>query len=95
METRPRMCIIRGRVWILVYSGQALCADRQGERSTLDGELCRIEQLVADVDRQGVIAVGALGAMMLPKNSEAYQFTNDAANTIKQEAEKAIQSMSN
>ncbi len=41
------------------------------------------------------IAVGALGAMMLPKNSEAYQFTNDAANTIKQEAEKAIQSMSN
>ena len=41
------------------------------------------------------VAVGALGAMMLPKNSEAYQFTNDAANTIKQEAEKAIQSMSN
>ena len=39
------------------------------------------------------IAVGALGAMMLPKNSEVYQFTNDAASTIKQEAEKAIQSM--
>ena len=36
------------------------------------------------------IAVGALGAMMLPKNSEVYQFTNDAASTIKQEAEKAI-----
>ena len=41
------------------------------------------------------IAVGALGAMMLPKNSEVYQFTNDAASTIKQEAEKAIQSMTN
>lgn len=39
------------------------------------------------------VAVGALGAMMLPKNSEVYQFTNDAASTIKQEAEKAIQSM--
>ena len=38
------------------------------------------------------VAVGALGAMMLPKNSEVYQFTNDAASTIKQEAEKAIQS---
>ncbi len=37
----------------------------------------------------------ALGAMMLPKNSEVYQFTNDAASTIKQEAEKAIQSMTN
>ena len=41
------------------------------------------------------IAVGALGAMMLPKNSDVYQFTNDAASTIKQEAEKAIQSMTN
>lgn len=41
------------------------------------------------------VAVGALGAMMLPKNSEVYQFTNDAASTIKQEAEKAIQSMTN
>ena len=39
------------------------------------------------------IAVGAIGAMMLPKNSEVYQFTNDAASTIKQESEKAIQSM--
>ena len=41
------------------------------------------------------VVVGALGAMMLPKNSEVYQFTNDAASTIKQEAEKAIQSMTN
>ena len=41
------------------------------------------------------IAVGAMVAMMLPKNSEVYQFTNDAASTIKQEAEKAIQSMTN
>ena len=40
------------------------------------------------------IAVGALGAMMLPKNSEVYQFTSDAANTIRQEAEKAVQSLS-
>lgn len=40
------------------------------------------------------IAVGALGAMMLPKNSEVYQFANDAANTIRQEAEKAVQSLS-
>ena len=39
------------------------------------------------------IAVGALGVMMLPKNGEVYKFTKDAAKTIKQEAEKAIQSM--
>ena len=36
------------------------------------------------------IAVGALGAMMLPKNSEVYQFTNDAAKTIQKEAGKAV-----
>ena len=41
------------------------------------------------------IAVGALGAMMLPKNSEVYQFASDAADTVKQEAEKAIQSIAN
>ena len=40
------------------------------------------------------IALGALGVMMLPKSSEVYQFTKDAANTIKQEAGKAIDSMS-
>ena len=40
------------------------------------------------------IAVGALGAMMLPKNSEVYQLTNSAASTIRQEAEKAIESIS-
>lgn len=39
------------------------------------------------------IAVGALGALMLPKDSGVYQFTNDAARTIKTEAEKAIDSM--
>ncbi len=39
------------------------------------------------------IAVGALGAMMLPKNSEVYQTVNTAAKTIQQEAEKAVSSM--
>ena len=38
---------------------------------------------------------GISGGHWLPKNSEVYQFTNDAASTIKQEAEKAIQSMTN
>ena len=36
------------------------------------------------------IAVGALGAMMLPKNSGVYQTMNNAAKTIQQEAEKAV-----
>ena len=40
------------------------------------------------------IALGALGVMMLPKSSEVYRFTKDAANTNKQEANKAIDSMS-
>ena len=35
------------------------------------------------------IAVGALGGMMLPKNSGVYQTMNNAAKTIQQEAEKA------
>lgn len=39
------------------------------------------------------IAVGALGAMMLPKNSEVYQTVNTAAKTIQQEAEKAVSTM--
>ena len=39
------------------------------------------------------VAVGALGAMMLPKNSEVYKTTNDAARPIKQAAAKAIPSM--
>ena len=36
------------------------------------------------------IAVGALGAMMLPKNSGVDQTMNTAAKTIQQEAEKAV-----
>ena len=39
------------------------------------------------------IAVGALGAMMLPKSSTVYQMTNDAAKTIRREAEKAVDSI--
>ena len=39
------------------------------------------------------VAAGALGAMMLPKNSEVYKVTRDAANTIKSTAENAIDSM--
>ena len=40
------------------------------------------------------IAVGALGAMMLPKNSEVYKQTKKAANAIRREAETAIDSIS-
>lgn len=40
------------------------------------------------------VAVGALGAMMLPKNSELYQSASSAASTIKREAEKAIDALS-
>ena len=39
------------------------------------------------------VAVGALGAMMLPKNSEVYKTTKHAANAIKREAESAIDSL--
>ena len=35
------------------------------------------------------VAVGALGAMMLPKNSDAYRLTKQAAKAIQNEAEKA------
>ena len=41
------------------------------------------------------VAIGALGAMMLPKSSPVYHAAKDAANTIKSEAEKAMQSMAN
>ena len=40
------------------------------------------------------VAVGALGAMMLPKNSDAYKQTKKAANAIRREAETAIDSIS-
>ena len=39
------------------------------------------------------VAVGALGAMMLPKNSGVYKATKQAANAIKREAESAIDSL--
>ena len=39
------------------------------------------------------VAMGALGAMMLPKNSEVYKQTK-AANAIRREAETAIDSIS-
>ena len=39
------------------------------------------------------IAIGALGAMMLPKSSPVYHAAKDAANTIRSEAERAMQSM--
>ena len=40
------------------------------------------------------IAVGALGAMMLPKNSDAYRMTKQAAKAIQSEAEKAVDAIS-
>ena len=40
------------------------------------------------------IAVGMLGALMLPKNSEVYRFTKSAADAVKDEAEKALDSIS-
>lgn len=40
------------------------------------------------------VAVGALGAMMLPKNSDVYRMTKQAAKTVQQEAEKAAQAIS-
>ena len=39
------------------------------------------------------VAVGALGAMMLPKNSEVNKTTKQAAKAIKREAESAIDSL--
>ena len=39
------------------------------------------------------VAVGALGAMMLPKNSEVYQATKKAAKAIEREAETVIDSL--
>ena len=39
------------------------------------------------------VAVGALGALMLPKNSTVYQTANDAAQMLRQEAGKVIDSM--
>ena len=40
------------------------------------------------------VAVGALGAMMLPKNSDAYRMTKQAAKAIQNEAEKALDTIS-
>ncbi len=37
------------------------------------------------------VAVGALGVMMLPKDSGVYRAAKDAASTIRREAEKAVE----
>ncbi len=39
------------------------------------------------------LAAGALGAMMLPKDSEVYKTTQNAANAVKKEAEMVVDSM--
>ena len=39
------------------------------------------------------VTVGALGAMMLPKNSDVYKITRDAASAIRRETETAIDSI--
>ena len=41
------------------------------------------------------VAVGAgVGVMMLPKNSDAYRMTKQAAKAIQSEAEKAVDAIS-
>ena len=40
------------------------------------------------------VAVGALGAMMLPKNRDAYRMTKQAAKAIQNGAEKAVDAIS-
>lgn len=40
------------------------------------------------------VAAGALGAMMLPKNSDAYRMTKQAAKAIEYSAEKAVDAIS-
>ena len=40
------------------------------------------------------VAVGVLGAMMLPKSSDAYRITKQAAKAIQNEAEKAVDAIS-
>ena len=40
------------------------------------------------------VAVGALGVMMLPKNSDVYRMTKQAAKAIRNEAEKAADAIS-
>ena len=40
------------------------------------------------------VAAGALGATMLPKNSDAYRMTKQAAKAIQNEAEKALDAIS-
>ena len=41
------------------------------------------------------MAAGAAAILMLPKHSEAYRMADDAAQAIKQEAEKVIDSIRN
>ena len=40
------------------------------------------------------VAGGARGAMMLPKNSDAYRMTKQVAKAIQNEAEKAVDAIS-
>lgn len=40
------------------------------------------------------MAAGALGAMMLPKNSDAYRVTKQAAKALEHGAEKAVDAIS-
>ena len=40
------------------------------------------------------MAAGALGVMMLPKSSDAYRMTKQAAKAIQAEAEKAVDAIS-
>lgn len=65
---------------------------RRGRISVEGDEFMKMGSFLATMGAG--IAVGALGAMMLPKNGEVYKLTKGAANTIKREAENVIDSMS-
>ena len=65
---------------------------RRGRISVEGDEFMKMGSFLATMGAG--LAVGALGAMMLPKNGEVYKLTKGAANTIKREAENVIDSMS-
>ncbi len=51
----------------------------------------QVKSLIATVGLS--MAAGAAAVLMLPKHSEAYRLADDAAQTIKQEAGKMMDSM--
>ena len=82
-----------GSITSNVKSDKTLVVVKNGEEKIETG-LKKMGAMLGDHVEVGCNSVLNRGAMMLPKNSDAYRMTKQAAKAIQSEAEKAVDAIS-